>query len=153
MLVLPKFGETILPVAGMDSIVVKLNSARRYSYLSPNGKDMAVQKFNTQPITSLNVEELMEKYNFSSLAELLNGRVAGLNLNMNNGEVSARIRGERSLIGSNEPLVVLNGIAIGTLNEANYSINVRDIKTIEIQKDGAAWGSRGANGVIVITTK
>jgi hypothetical protein len=61
------------------------------------------------------------QHSYRSLAELLVGRVAGLNITSTGtfGETTANIRGQHSFMLSSEPLVVLNGIAIGTLNEVN----------------------------------
>ena len=69
-----------------------------------------------------------------------------------NGSYSIRIRGNNSLTGSNDPLVVIDGFLGGTLS----SINPNDIASVEILKDASAtaiYGSRGANGVIMVTTK
>jgi len=88
----------------------------------------------------------------------LQGRAAGLEIQRVGTTPGAtpviRIRGERSILGSNDPLVVLDGIPYegGTLND----INPQDIASIEILKDASAtaiYGSRGANGVLLISTK
>ena len=152
---LPRFGETFIPVIGMDSIVVKLRSARRYSYVSNSGQTIIVDKNKTSPTDILDVPALLKDNTYRSLVELLQGRVAGLNITTTGtfGQTTTNIRGERSFLMSSEPLVVLNGVDIGTLNDANYIVNVHDIKTIEVQKGASEWGSRGANGVIIITTK
>jgi len=153
--ILPRYGETIIPVAGMDSIVVKLRSARRYSYVNNDGQVIIVDKNKTSPTDMLDVPALLKQNTYRSLVDLLQGRVAGLNITTSGsfGQTSANIRGERSFLLSSEPLVVLNGMVIGTLNDANSIINVHDIKTIEVLKGASEWGARGANGVIIITTK
>ena len=88
----------------------------------------------------------------------LQGRAAGLEIQrVGTGPSSSpviRIRGERSILGSNDPLLVLDGIPYegGNLND----INPQDIASIEILKDASAtaiYGSRGANGVLLISTK
>ena len=86
----------------------------------------------------------------------LQGRTAGVDLVQSSSRPGAdmqiRIRGARSLTASNDPLVVLDGIPFpGSLND----INPYDIKSIDILKDAsstAIYGSRGANGVIMVTT-
>ena len=74
-----------------------------------------------------------------------------------NGGISVRIRGETSINGSNEPLYVIDGIAIQPGPDgALVGINPKDIKSIEVLKDAISttmYGMRGANGVIVIKTK
>ncbi len=88
----------------------------------------------------------------------LQGRAAGLEIQKVGTSPNAtpviRIRGERSILGSNDPLLVLDGIPYegGGLND----INPQDIASIEVLKDASAtaiYGSRGANGVILISTK
>jgi len=153
-LLLPKYGETIIPVAGMDSIVVKLRSARRYSYISNAGRDVFVNKPNkTEPTTILDVQALLEQNAYKSVAELLQGQVPGLNITpatTSRSDASFSVRGPNTLLGSNEPLFVVDGMAGVSIND----INVNDVKTIEVQKGGSSeWGIRGANGVILITTR
>ena len=110
----------------------------------------------------INVPELMKKHPYNSLSEMLKGQLAGVNIydsgapyNGESGGVRVRIRGLTSFGdgGTNEPLVVVDGMPVGTLNDANSILNVNNIKSIEVIKNGAGWGSRGAFGVILIKTK
>lgn len=89
--------------------------------------------------------------------QMLQGRIAGVQVTQTNaepgGNISIRIRGTNSIGSGNEPLFVVDGFAgAGNLN----SINPSDIESIDVLKDASAaaiYGSRGANGVIIITTK
>ncbi len=88
--------------------------------------------------------------------QALQGKAAGVDIvsNVRPGELSSvTIRGNRSILASNDPLYVVDGIILmGSMND----INPNDIASIEILKDASAtaiYGSRGANGVILITTK
>ena len=88
--------------------------------------------------------------------EALKGNVTGLDIGATNtagGTPSMQIRGQNSISGSNDPLVVVDGVIfMGSLND----INPNDIATYDVLKDAtsaAAYGSRSANGVIMITTK
>jgi len=156
---LPKYGETIIPVAGMDSLEVILRSKFRYFYINNEGSRVIIDKKNETQSTPqlLDVEALLRQQSFNSLVHLLEGRVAGLNITSGSGlsDNSSMVRGANTFGGNSslEPLVVIDGIAVGTLSEANAFVNVRDIKTIEVNRSGAGWGSRGANGVILIKTK
>jgi TonB-dependent SusC/RagA subfamily outer membrane receptor len=93
-----------------------------------------------------------------SVAKALMGRVPGLWITQTEqGQLAVRIRGSTSINGSTEPLYVIDGVAIqaGTNGVLN-GISVFDIASIEVLKDVAStalYGSRGANGVIVIKTK
>lgn len=126
----------------------------------------------TGAVTSIKSDELM-KTNPTSLNQGLQGRIAGVQVNQNDGApgagVSIQIRGANSFSTSTEPLYIVDGIPFttsgmpgtgrdGMLQTANplSSINPSDIESIEILKDASAtaiYGSRGANGVVLITTK
>ncbi len=120
-------------------------------------------------------ENIARQYN--TVDAMLQGRAAGVQVTSNpgspNGAVSVRIRGTNSLRGNNEPLYVIDGVIINSAGEdvldassdANElqtdqngltGLNPRDIESIEVLKDASAtaiYGSRGANGVVLITTK
>ena len=91
-----------------------------------------------------------------NITQALQGRVAGVELAQTSTKPGAtmqvRIRGTRSLTASNDPLVVLDGIPFsGSLSD----LSISDIKSVDILKDASAtaiYGSRGANGVILVTT-
>lgn len=89
--------------------------------------------------------------------ELLEGRFPGVQVIRQPGGILVRIRGATSLNGSNEPLYILDGMPIdGGSGGALIGVNPSDIAKIEVLKDIAAtsmYGVRGANGVVVITTK
>ncbi|MDD4970559.1 MAG: SusC/RagA family TonB-linked outer membrane protein [Paludibacter sp.] len=122
---------------------------------------------------SIDMKEL-EGVQVASVDEALQGRIAGLDIVSNSGDpgsgTSMRIRGASSITGSSQPLIVLNGVPYemqvsqtfdyANSNQEQYanllSINPDDIQEISVLKDAAAsavWGSKGANGVIIITTK
>ncbi|WP_338424021.1 SusC/RagA family TonB-linked outer membrane protein [Galbibacter pacificus] len=92
-----------------------------------------------------------------NISQALQGRVAGVEMTPTSSKPGAsmqiRIRGTRSLNASNDPLIVLDGIPFaGSIGD----INPNDIQSLDILKDASAsaiYGSRGANGVILITTK
>ena len=95
----------------------------------------------------------------NTVGTLLQGRSTGLQIiNISDdpeGGVGVRVRGASSLVGSREPLVVLDGIPFGTLADLNQ-LAPGDIESVEVLKDASAaaiYGSQGANGVILITTK
>lgn len=94
----------------------------------------------------------------ASADQALQGRVAGMDITSGGGEpgdaASIRIRGTRSINASNDPLIVVDGILDAV--ESFSDINPDDIQSISVLKDASAtaiYGSRGSNGVILITTK
>jgi TonB-linked SusC/RagA family outer membrane protein len=96
----------------------------------------------------------------ASVDNLLKGRAAGLQVISNSGQPGAgatiRIRGSNSFdIGASNPLLVVDGIPVGDAGNLKQ-INPLDIETIDVLKDASAaaiYGSRGSNGVIIVTTK
>ena len=110
----------------------------------------------TGSVVSIKGEDLNEVQS-ANFQQALQGRAAGVNIQTTSTRPGSapqiRIRGVRSLSADNNPLIVLNNIPFsGGLND----INPNDIESLEILKDASAtaiYGSRGANGVILITTK
>ena len=111
----------------------------------------------TAAISSVSAEEIKELPVANSV-DALQGRVAGLDIRSGGGrpgqEATIQIRGRRSIEADNDPLFVIDGIPTqgGNIND----INPQDIESVEVLKDAAStaiYGSRGANGVILITTK
>jgi len=108
-------------------------------------------------------EQTIKERPVVNVAQALQGKAAGLNVatNIKPGEMPAiRIRGTRSYNASNDPLYIVDGIPIvSALSVSSFSINdlnPNDVASVEILKDASAtaiYGSRGANGVILITTK
>ncbi len=129
-------------VVGIDEVVV-------VGYGTQKKSDV------TGAIASVGDEELKE-VSSSNISKSLEGRVAGVEMTQTSSRpgssMQIRIRGSRSLTASNDPLVVLDGIPFaGSLQD----INPGDIKSVDILKDASAtaiYGSRGANGVILVTT-
>ncbi len=111
----------------------------------------------TGSVASVN-EKALREVPVANLQQALQGRAAGLEVQRvgtkpGSGAV-IRIRGERTINGSNDPLIILDGIPFegGSLND----INPDDVASVDILKDASAtaiYGSRGSNGVILITTK
>ncbi len=117
----------------------------------------------TGSISSVQASEY-EDEPITSVSQGLQGKVAGVNVTMSSGAPGAnmivRIRGNNSVLGSNDPLYVVDGIPIqsGTGGNTHFlsTLNPGDIESIEVLKDASAtaiYGSRGSNGVIMITTK
>ena len=91
----------------------------------------------------------------SNVMEALQGKIAGMDIVKSSGQVgedvSILLRGSRSIYGSNEPLFIIDGIP-GSYSQVNPS----DIESVDVLKDAsstAIYGSAGANGVVIITTK
>ena len=126
----------------LDEVVVVGYGTMKKSDLTGSISNVKSDKLLNRPVTNI--------------TQSLQGKVAGVEVFQNSGapggHVRMRIRGDNSIKSSNEPLYVVDGI-IGVTSEL---LNPNDVESIEILKDASAtaiYGTRGANGVIMITTK
>lgn len=127
-----------------EQVVVVGYGTQRRSDLTGSVATLSAKAYKDQPVVNA--------------SSALQGRVAGVAVTNNSGApgggVKIRIRGANSVNASNEPLYVVDGIALNSIGLSD--INVNDIESMEVLKDASAtavYGSRGANGVIIITTK
>ena len=140
------------------------------------GYGTVLKKDVTGSLVSVKVKDNVANQS-STIDQLLQGRAAGVQVTQNGGApgsgISVKIRGTNSLRGNNEPLYVIDGVIISSAGEDVVAaggvgnsgqeaqnglngINPRDIESIQVLKDASAtaiYGSRGANGVVLITTK
>lgn len=112
---------------------------------------------STPPGTVLTAEDIRRSPG-QSLEQLLLARVPGLSLTRGaDGRTVLRLRGANTFMGQEEPLIVVNDIELGPSVTSNLAaIDVHDIETVQVLRDAAAtaaYGVRGANGVIIIRTK
>jgi len=148
---------------------VEVTAARR---ITQGGFSIPTRELSTA-IQTIDTREF-EGIQVASIDDALQGRIAGLDIVANSGDpgsgTSMRIRGVTSITGSSEPLIVVNGVPYEVQIDPNFdfansnqeqyanmlSINPDDILEISVLKDAAAsaiWGAKGANGVLMITTK
>ncbi len=130
-------------VTGLDEVVVIGYGTQKKSDLTGSVSRVSPEEINAFPTTNV--------------IQALSGRSSGVQVIQNNGApggtVAVRIRGTNSIQGGNEPLYVIDGFPFSG-NPSN--LNNSDIASIEVLKDASAtaiYGSRGANGVVLITTK
>lgn len=109
----------------------------------------------TGSISVVSVED-MKQSNFPTIEKALQGRASGVYISQTSGDpgsaVSVKIRGIGSINRSSEPLFIVDDVPTGGLN----GLTPEDIKSVQILKDASAtaiFGARGANGVVIITTK
>lgn len=135
----------------LESVITNMEEVIVVGYGTQRKKDV------TGSVVSVN-EQALRDVPTANLQGALQGRAAGLEVQKSSSRPGAgaviRIRGERSINGSNDPLLVLDGIPYegGNIND----INPDDVASVEILKDASAtaiYGSRGSNGVLLITTK
>lgn len=128
---------------GIEEVVAIGYGTMKKSDLTGSVSSVSAKEFTNLPVTRFD--------------QMLQGRAAGVDVKSIDGApgsgTTIRIRGNRSINASNEPLYVIDGI----IGEGNLSsINTNDIESINILKDASAiaiYGSRGSNGVVLVTTK
>jgi TonB-dependent SusC/RagA subfamily outer membrane receptor len=111
----------------------------------------------TGSVASVTAEDLSGQ-EITSLEDLIRGRFPGVSVRrLQNGGISLRIRGVSTFLGDGEPLYVIDGLPINSApGAALMAVNPSDVVRIDILKDAgstAIYGSRGGNGVVLITTK
>ena len=149
-----------------------IDNSNRLTEVVVVGYGVQQRKQLTGSVTTVS-KDLLDQ-TVTSFDNLLGGAVSGLNVTESSGQPGAtnniRIRGGNSITGGNEPLYVIDGVLVYNNNDATStgvthatndfnplaSINPNDIESIQVLKDVSAtaiYGSRGANGVIIVTTK
>ena len=152
-------------VGNQSTITIQLiSNAKALSEVVVIGYGTMRKSDLTGAVGSVKAQELQERPS-ASLSQGLAGRISGVQVSSNSGRPGGRsnirIRGFSSINSSNNPLYVIDGVQLPVGNQAQASqgidyINPNDIVSVEVLKDAsstAIYGSRGANGVILITTK
>ena len=137
--------------------VVLSEDAQQLEALVVVGYGVQRRKDITGAVASVNMDDLKHAPG-SDAADLLRGRVAGVEITASSGRPGStsevKIRGTRSLTGGNTPLYVIDGVP--ATGEEFGTLNSSDIESIEVLKDAASqavYGTRAANGVILVSTK
>jgi TonB-dependent SusC/RagA subfamily outer membrane receptor len=136
-----KPAETPSPQPASDNVSVG------YGTQSRAGSNVAV---GTVDSTSLGQQTI------TTWEQLIVGRVAGVQVVNGPSGMTLRVRGIATLSGDAEPLVVVDGVALAGTSNLLLSVSPGDVERIEVLKDAgstAIYGSRGANGVILVTLK
>ena len=157
------FREEEVPINGSAELNFKLTTT------ATTMQDVVVVGYGTQKKSDVTgavtriTDKILQERPTQNVLQALQGHAAGVHVstNLKPGELPVvRIRGNRSLTASNEPLYVIDGIpivnALGVSSFTMADLNENDIASVEILKDASAtaiYGSRGSNGVVLITTK
>jgi TonB-linked SusC/RagA family outer membrane protein len=163
-------GEVVLRISSIgfipQDVAVNKDQTSVQVKMAPDNKtldDVVVIGFQpvrredlTQAVSSINAQQIKD-IPVNSAAEALTGRLAGVQLTSSEGtpgaDVRIRVRGGGSITQDNSPLYVVDGVQ---LENALSVISPQDIQSVDVLKDAAAtaiYGARGANGVVIITTK
>ena len=164
-LVVSFIGYQTQEVAAAPSVIITLkDDAELLNEVVVIGYGRAKKNDLTGSVTAIKPDEMNKGLQVSA-QDMITGKIAGVNVQNSGGEpgggASIRIRGGSSLNASNDPLIVIDGLAMdnygmqGMSNPLNL-VNPNDIESFTVLKDASAkaiYGSRASNGVIIITTK
>lgn len=173
---LGKKAQVCKALSGSNIQIVMQDDAKVMNDVVVTGYQQIDRRHLTSAVTSVSMEELQVP-GVTDLNKMLEGKIPDLVVSSNSGEINAtprlRIRGTSTIIGNREPLWVVDGIIVNdpvnlspdVLNDPDYvnrignaisGLNPQDIERLDVLKDAAAtalYGTRAANGVIVVTTK
>jgi len=159
--------ELVFSLMGMEDVTVAIAGRKEINVVMKEsslfldeavavGYGTIIRKELTSSVASVKAEELVERASAASIGQTLQGKLAGVSATYGSGRpggsMSVRVRGKGSINASSDPLYVMDGI----VDIDPDMINSADIESIDVLKDAAAtamYGAKGANGVIIITTK
>lgn len=137
----------------MKEEAIALDAVVAIGYGSVKKKDL------TTAVSTVSTEDIRLRP-VPTVSGFIQGKVAGVTVQQNSGTpgggMTVRVRGNSSITSGNDPLYVVDGVPVGTGNGAITYLSPEDIETMQILKDAssaAIYGSRAANGVVLITTK
>ena len=144
--------RAVIDVTSAEEAMV-LDAVVAIGYGSVRKKDL------TTAVSTVSTED-MKLRPVTEASGFIQGKVAGVTVQQTSGlpgsGMTVRVRGASSIASSNDPLYVVDGVPVGTGNYAIAYLSPQDIETMQILKDAssaAIYGSRAANGVVLITTK
>lgn len=147
--------ETVKAVAGKSLAVTLKEDNEMLDEIIVVGYGIQKKSDLISSVTSVK-SEAMNRQSTLNVSEMLRGQAAGVNIVAANpapgGDSKITIRGIRSLLGGSNPVFIVDGVPVSSLND----VNPNDIESLEILKDAAAqaiYGARASNGVILVKTK
>ncbi|MEE9371489.1 MAG: SusC/RagA family TonB-linked outer membrane protein, partial [Saprospiraceae bacterium] len=162
------FETQVVPMSGLSSYNIQLRpSSETLDEIIVTGYGTSSKRNLTDNIARLSSADLAD-VPIASFQSAMSGKASGVRVTQTNGKVDAgisiRVRGAASISAGNDPLYVLDGVPLININESNngspmnplLSLSPSEIESIDILKDAssaAIYGARGANGVVLITTK
>lgn len=145
-----KVGSQSVLNISLDEEAIGLNEVVAIGYGYVKKKDL------TGAISTVSADDMVLGGTVSNAAQALQGKTAGVQVSQSSkapgGTISVRVRGNNSISSTNEPLYVVDGFP----SSEGLNLNPNDIESMQILKDASAtaiYGARGANGVVLITTK
>jgi TonB-dependent starch-binding outer membrane protein SusC len=147
--------KQVVPISATFLSIILVDESRDLEELVVIGYGVVKKRDLTGSVASVKATDIM-KTTLSNPLQAMQAKVPGLDIRQNDGQagsgLSMTLRGNRSISASNSPLILVDGVEYGS----TIDINASDIESMDILKDAAStaiYGTKGANGVIIITTK
>ena len=149
---LAMLATSLVAIAGCARHSTEEDAGSTRPALSDSARSANQARSRSSASQSVSFEDA-ERARYTRVEQMIQARFSGVQVIPNAGNFTIQIRGTGSFGSSNEPLVVIDG-AMRTVRDLG-TVHPRDVIRIEVMKDAAAsfYGARGANGVIVITTR
>ena len=145
--------EAVFPVGSMTAVDIKIEKDH---YLLHDGQKEQKREYKKVVRSRLNsnilTREQILRLSANNIYDLLKGSIPGVNVTYGDNGQQVSVRGANSLEQDTEPLFIVDGAQYERSSDVDSSISVNDIQKVEVVKDGAGYGIKGANGVIIITT-
>lgn len=143
----------LLPILVIMTLVSSCGIFKSSNYVAPNPEDEEINigygKIRRSKSTASTATlEISQGTHYTDIYDYIQGRVAGVEVRGR----EIRIRGERSILGDNSPLLIVDGMTVDDISHISPNM----VERIDVLKDAsstAIYGARGANGVIIITTR
>lgn len=130
---------------------IRLDKGKLFVKTKESSRELSYQRnISNKPRSGFLTREQIANSGANDLVELLRGRIPGLQILQGDNGYMALIRGGSSMSLNSEPLFIVDGVEYEGLSAANRAVNINDVISIEVQKEGFAYGLKGANGVIII---
>lgn len=149
------FGAEVITLGTSNTLEITMTAGKTLDEVVVTGYGSQRKKEVTSAVTTIKAEDF-NKGAITSPAQLLQGKVPGLIIAKPNGDPNGgftiRLRGLSTIGGNTEPLIIIDGVPGASLS----TVDPNDIESMDVLKDGSAsaiYGTRGSNGVILITTK
>lgn len=145
--------DAVFPVKDLSDVKITLD---KKFYVIDNGKTQEKRDYEKVVKAKYNsnvlVREQILRSTATSIYELLRGSISGVTVTYGDNGQMVSIRGGNSFSLDSEPLFIVDGMQYESSSDVDSSVSVDDIVRVEVVKDGSAYGMKGANGAIIITT-
>ena len=145
--------DAVFPVKDLSDIKITLDKKH---YVIDDGVKLARRDYEkvakARYASNILVREQIMRSNANSLYELMRGAISGVTISYGDSGPMVYIRGGNSFALDSEPLFIVDGMQYERSADVDSNISVADIVRLEVVKDGSAYGMKGSNGAIIITT-